>query len=64
MIGLIYGILSVFTARYEKRKSTENSFGLDGNEKGKTYAALDPFFRILNGYAVDDRTNGKVRRIK
>ena len=58
--GLISGILTIFISRYEKRKSNNNVGGNGGQEKStKNSPILEPFLRILNGYASED---GKVNK--
>ena len=60
MGGLISGILTIFISRYEKRKSNNNVGENGGQEKNmKNSPILEPFLRILNGYASED---GKVRK--
>ena len=62
MVAIISGILDVFTARFERKKFPDNFNASGMKEMGReNLAVLDPFSRIINGYAIDDRANGKVR---
>ena len=62
LAAIISGILDVFTARFERKKLADNFTSSGMKEMGREeLAVLDPFSRIVNGYAIDDRANGKVR---
>lgn len=52
--GLVSGILGVFYTRFQKKKSGKDRYVT--GEKDNISLILDPFSRILNGYA-----NGKVK---
>lgn len=52
--GLVSGILGVFYSRFQKKKSGKDRYLI--GEKDNISLILDPFSRILNGYA-----NGKVK---
>ena len=55
--GLVSGILGVFNSRFQKKKSGKDGYMI--GEKDNVSFILDPFSRILNGYA-----NGKVRAVR
>ena len=58
--GIISGILGVFSARFEKKQKTELIAGKSKKNSDRNSAILEPFSRILMGYANTEIKNGRV----